>query len=708
MLMNSFFLNKKMLIFQIIVLFSNFEYYASHPIFDKISKGFFSTEKVFLPNDRGGLFDWNYNYYKNVTGLVQNAFTKIKSKSEFTREQNTFTKEPYNHTDLFYNEGYGWDKKNYQRYVCDIYNGTMNDYELQKGEEVVNKIYPQTASLFGENREFSQNSFERYKHMPDFGIGAMAGKIASDLFTVVAPAVAVTATIALPIIFTKCPPLWRNKKINAEVKKWAESCCYIKDEMNVQKMRDRIEEEFSKNVKGQFFAKKQFLNTFMNAFIMRKYDTFDFSSTSDSKCQFIILKGPSGVGKNLTVDAIKKAVCSEGELFTIDSSMMGSSLNPDIVCDNIFRGEKYMEEGREFKIKPRLLHYLNMLKEKNKIGIILINELDKFMTPALGEKFRAAMDNGKVVVDRNIFDFTNVIVIITANWGENIRDINAQQKEDTTSSLNTMNIDVSLLNRMPEVVFENLSLEDYKEIVKEKFEQLVEQYGKNIDLYFDDKLVNQIANKLLTLNKGARPMVQFFGALRLKIIWEQSKHGILLAKPPVSDELFELKLKTQKLKRKAKEKIREERKKELALWKEISNKKILGFKFKIEYDEDVRDFNLIEEKVELPDNIEEKNLEDSTESVNSDNTENNENDSTESVNSDNTENNENDSTESVNSDNIENNENDSTESVNSDNSENNKNDSTESVNSGNTEDSIIKKILKKIIAPMKLLFFLFH
>ena len=45
---------------------------------------------------------------------------------------------------------------------------------------------------------------------------------------------------------------------------------------------------------------------------------------------------------------------------------------------------------------------------------------------------------------------------------------------------------------------------------------------------------------------------------------------------------------------------------------------------------------------------------------------------------------------------------------NSDNTENNENDSTESVNSGNTEDSIIKKILKKIIAPMKLLSFLFH
>ena len=62
----------------------------------------------------------------------------------------------------------------------------------------------------------------------------------------------------------------------------------------------------------------------------------------------------------------------------------------------------------------------------------------------------------------------------------------------------------------------------------------------------------------------------------------------------------------------------------------------------------------------------------------------------------------------MNSDNTENNENDSTESVNSDNTENNENDSTESVNSGNTEDSIIKKILKKIIAPMKLLSFLFH
>ena len=117
-------------------------------------------------------------------------------------------------------------------------------------------------------------------------------------------------------------------------------------------------------------------------------------------------------------------------------------------------------------------------------------------------------------------------------------------------------------------------------------------------------------------------MVQIFGALRLKIIWEQSKYGILLAKLPVSDELFELKLKTQKLKRKAKKKLREERKKELALWKEISNKKILGFKFKIEYDEsnkkilgfkfkieydeNVKDFNLIEEKVEIPENVEDK------------------------------------------------------------------------------------------------------
>ena len=559
-----------MLIFQFIVLFSNFEYYASHPIFDKKSSWFFFTENVFLPDDMGGLFDWRYGFYKEATRQVKNAFNPILSQTDFTNSQNQINQnQGGDHPDFFKDYGYGyWIKKDYKEYVCDLYNKNLPG-DLQKGNDVVDKIYPRISQLTGD-RTFRQNLFERYKNMPDFGIGAMAGKIASDLFTVVAPAVAVTATITLPIIFTKCPPIWRNKKTNAEVKKWAESCCYIKEEMNVQKMRDRIEEEFSKNVKGQFFAKKQFLNTFMNAFIMRKYDTFDFSSTSDSKCQFIILKGPSGVGKNLSIDAIKKA------------------------------------EGREFKVKPRLLHYLNMLKEKNKIGIILINELDKFMTPALGEKFRAAMDNGKVVVDRNIFDFTNVIVIITANWGENIRDINAQQKEDTTSSLNTMNVDVSLLNRMPEVIFENLSLEDYKEIVKEKFEQLVDQYEKNIDLYFDDKLVNQIANKLFTLNKGARPMVQIFGALRLKIIWEQSKHGILFAKPPVSDELFELKLKTQKLKRKAKKKLREEREKELALWKEISNKKILGFKFKIEYDEDVRDFNLIEEKVEIPEDVEDK------------------------------------------------------------------------------------------------------
>lgn len=608
MVMNSFFLNKKMLIFQFIVLFSNFEYYAKHPILDTTAKGFFPA-RVFLPEERGGLFDWDYKYYKMATSYAKKAFTTILSKHQW-EVQKAKTMKISSYSEIQYEELNEQGKIDcYHSYLSDLYNGNIFSIEpkkpsLCKGDEVAGRICPLTTPL-GTNRVYREDLFERYKNMSEFGIGDMAGKIASDLFTVGAPIIGVTATIALPIIFTKGPPIWRNKKINADVKKWAESCCFVREEMNVQKMKDRIEEEFFKNVKGQFFAKKQFLNTFMNAFIMRKYDTFDYSSTSDSKCQFIILKGPSGVGKNLSVDAIKAAVCSEGDLFTIDSSMMGSSRDPDMVCDVIFRGEKYMDEGREFEVKPRLLHYLNMLKEKNRIGIILINELDKFMTPSLGEKFRAAMDNGKVIVDRNIFDFTNVIVIITANWGENIRDINAQQKEDSTSSLTTMNVDVSLLNRMPEVIFENLSLEAYKEIVKEKFGQLVEQYEKNIDLYFDAKLVNQIASKLFTLNKGARPMVQFFGALRLKIIWEQSKHGILLVKPPVSDELFELKLKTQKFSKKAKKKLREERIKELALWEKISNKKILGFKFKIEYDENVKDFILIEEKVEIPANVEE-------------------------------------------------------------------------------------------------------
>lgn len=605
MAMNSFFLNRKMLIFQFIVLFSNFEYYAKHPIFDTIPNGFFS-ERVFLPEGRGGLFDWDYKYYKEAASYVKKAFANILSKPQWEKEENTKSQGYFSNGPFYNGLNEGSDINDYYSYIIGRYNENIKStapYELWRGGAVADRICPNKATM-GEKRVYREDVFERYKNMPEFGIGGMAGKVASDILTVVTPVVSVTAAIALPIIFTKCPPIWRNKKINSDVKKWAESCCFVREDMNVQKMKDRIEEEFFKNVKGQFFAKKQFLNAFMNAFIMRKYDTFDYSSTSDSKCQFIILKGPSGVGKNLSVDAIKAAVCSEGDLFTIDSSMMGSSRDPDMVCDVIFRGEKYMDEGREFEVKPRLLHYLNMLKEKNRIGIILINELDKFMTPSLGEKFRAAMDNGKVIVDRNIFDFTNVIVIITANWGENIRDINAQQKEDTTSSLTTMNVDVSLLNRMPEVIFENLSIEDYKKIVKEKFGKLVEQYEKNIDLYFDDNLVTQIANKLFALNKGARPMVQFFGALRLKIIWEQSKHGILLAKPPVSDELFELKLKTQKFSKKAKKKLREERKKELDLWEIISKKKILGFKFKIEYDENVKDFILIEEKVEIPENVE--------------------------------------------------------------------------------------------------------
>ena len=85
--MNSVFSNKKMLIFQFIVLFSSFEYYAKHPILDTITSYIFIKRSVFLEEGRGRLFDWDYNYYKNATVQVRNAFNNILDHPNFINKQ---------------------------------------------------------------------------------------------------------------------------------------------------------------------------------------------------------------------------------------------------------------------------------------------------------------------------------------------------------------------------------------------------------------------------------------------------------------------------------------------------------------------------------------------------------------------------------------------------------------------------------------------
>ena len=182
MFINSVFSKKKMLIFQFIVIFSNFEYYASHPIFDKTSGWLFFKDNIFLPGGRGELFDWDYGYYKSATRQVKNAFVHIEDYQSFNEIQNDLfnRNQQAGNLDFFH---YNHDRKTYDEYVTALYNRYIGDLG-RKGSEVGNKIYP-LVSPYNQmsQRVFRQDLFDRYKNMPDFGIGAMAGKVASDLFT---------------------------------------------------------------------------------------------------------------------------------------------------------------------------------------------------------------------------------------------------------------------------------------------------------------------------------------------------------------------------------------------------------------------------------------------------------------------------------------------------------------------------------------------
>ena len=170
MFMNSVFSNKKMLIFQFIVLFSSFEYYAKHPILDTITSYIFIKRSVFLEEGRGRLFDWDYNYYKNATVQVRNAFNNILDHPNFinkqrdifeNRTQPRVYKDPNRYDFLEWYNG-NWEQKRYNSYLMEVYDRNIKDFP-KNGANVADKIYPYESNMTGK-RTFQQNLFNRYKN----------------------------------------------------------------------------------------------------------------------------------------------------------------------------------------------------------------------------------------------------------------------------------------------------------------------------------------------------------------------------------------------------------------------------------------------------------------------------------------------------------------------------------------------------------------
>lgn len=260
-------------------------------------------------------------------------------------------------------------------------------------------------------------------------------------------------------------------------------------------------------LKGQEKAKKEIRKIVYG--IAHNKNQAIFNKEEYSHGDIIYILGPSGVGKTFVSLRIAKAL-SNHEPFIISASEVDLQ-NKDTVIDQLFNFDSYnYGYGSSLKESKRLVKYL----QNHKGGVVIINEYDKMWSPALDEIMRTIADQGIVNVKGQVIDCRNTTFIITSNEctqaitsGNQDKITDKDEIDDGTGSrTNTVKHDKSFLNRVKKIVFDNLTEEDYENIVKSEYGEKFKNYWRsfaNFDLDLED-VYNHIAKKAVSENKGSR------------------------------------------------------------------------------------------------------------------------------------------------------------------------------------------------------------
>jgi len=153
--------------------------------------------------------------------------------------------------------------------------------------------------------------------------------------------------------------------------------------------------------------------------------------------------------------------------------------------------------------------------KNNPFSLILLDEFEK-AHPDVLNIFLAVFDEGRLTDNLGqVIDFTNTIIIATSNAlsdfikNEIEKGIHSQELSQTLKKKLTNFFKPELLNRFNEViVFRPLTLENLKEIVKLKLNELSFALLKNkkIELSFDNSVIERLSQLGYNPIFGARPL----------------------------------------------------------------------------------------------------------------------------------------------------------------------------------------------------------
>ncbi len=214
--------------------------------------------------------------------------------------------------------------------------------------------------------------------------------------------------------------------------------------------------------------------------------------------------GPTGVGKTELSKVTAKII------FDSNSSITRLDMS------------EYMEKHSVSKIigaPPGYLGFesggqLTEAVRKNPYSLILLDEIEKAHKDIL-DILLQVLDDGIITDGQGrTINFKNSIIVLTSNLGsQSINDLSVR-KEDTNEIKKVVDNEIKkffkpeFLNRLDEIViFNNLELNDIKEIAKIQLQNLEKRLNKkNFKLKITDEAINQLVENSFDPAFGARPL----------------------------------------------------------------------------------------------------------------------------------------------------------------------------------------------------------
>ena len=214
--------------------------------------------------------------------------------------------------------------------------------------------------------------------------------------------------------------------------------------------------------------------------------------------------GPTGVGKTELSKVTAKII------FDSNSSITRLDMS------------EYMEKHSVSKIigaPPGYLGFesggqLTEAVRKNPYSLILLDEIEKAHKDIL-DILLQVLDDGIITDGQGrTINFKNSIIVLTSNLGsQSINDLSVR-KEDTNEIKKVVDNEIKkffkpeFLNRLDEIViFNNLELNDIKEIAKIQLQNLEKRLNKkNLKFKITDEAINQLVENSFDHVYGARPL----------------------------------------------------------------------------------------------------------------------------------------------------------------------------------------------------------